>query len=221
MVTLLVVSSFLAAAAADPAAEPVSNSDSEAAFDGTCWFVDTMADGCLMASRLAPDAVCCTGRPDEAPVIVPVTDWPVDQLLYWDGHLLVGAGARLLTLDSVSGEILDSLQFEQPVERFAVSRNGLCVLTGGAIFFLRDGTQTRLIDGATRFWLEDGDTLCYMNDEALIHTLTLSTGGLSDAPNPVSELGDVLVPTTASKSLGLIGIREKFPAGKYWIWLSR
>ena len=216
LLSVLLIASFVAAADSGKAAGPVRNSDSEAALDGTCWFVDTMGDGCLMAARLAPDTICCTGQTDAAPEIVPVTDWPVDQVLCWEGKLLVSAGNRLLTLDPDSGKILDSLQFAQAVDRFAVSRDGLYVLSGGELLLLRDGARTPILSGVTRFWLEDSDRLCYLRDEAVIHTRSLSAGTESAAPNRVSELRDVQVPVSETQGLGLIGVRQKFPAGKYW-----
>ncbi|MBO4419731.1 MAG: S-layer homology domain-containing protein [Oscillospiraceae bacterium] len=197
-------------------ADLVRNSDSEAAFDGTCWYVDTMGEGCLLAARVDSEIRCRDSRTDPDPVIAPVTEWPVDQVLYWEGRLLVSAGNRLLTLEPVSGAVLDCLEFDAPVDRFARSPAGLYVLTGGEIRLLGAGEQIIVSDGVTRFWLEDPDRLCFMRDESVIHSLSLSTGAVSDAPNRSSELGNVLVPASENKGMGLIGVRQKFPHGKYW-----
>ena len=198
------------------AVEVFCNSDKEAAFDGTCWYVDTMTDGCLMAARMEPQTVCCTGRTEAGPETVPLTDWPVDQVLYWEGRLLACADCRLLTLDSNTGKVLDSVTFDQRVDRFACGPAGLCVLTGGAVLLLRDGERTPLLSGVTRFWLEEGTKLCYMRDESVIYTWDLAAGTISEAPNPASDLGDVLVPAGETRGMGLVNVREKFPHGKYW-----
>jgi hypothetical protein len=215
-----------AAAAGDTAAKApaeaidsaglVRNSDSEAPFDGVCWYVDTMGEGCLLAARVDSEIRCCDSRTDADPVIAPVTDWPVDQVLYWEGRLLVSAGNRLLTLEPDTGAILDTREFAGTVDRFARSPQGLYVLTGGEIRFLGAGERTVVSGGVTRFWLEAPDRLCFMRDESVIHTLILSTGAVSDAPNRSSELGNVPVPVSETRGMGLIGVRQKFPHGKYW-----
>lgn len=202
-------------AAADPA-DLVRNSDSEAAFDGVCWYVDTMGDGCLLAARVDSEIRCADSLCDADPVIAPVTDWPVDQVLYWEGRLLVSAGNRLLTLDPDNGAILGCLEFDAPVDRFARSPAGLYVLSGGEIRFSGEGERTIVSGGVSHFWLEDPDTLCYMQDEALIYSLRLSTGTVTEAPNRSSNLGEPTVSASDSRGMGLISLQMKFPHGKYW-----
>ncbi len=197
-------------------ADRFCNSDREAAYDGTCWYVDTMGDGCLMAARMEPQPVSCTGRAEAGPETAPLTDWPVDQVLYWEGRLLVCADCRLLTLDPDTGEILDVLSFDEKVERFARSPAGLYVLTGGEVLLLRDGEGTPVVSDVTCFWLENETKLCYMRDEAVIYTWDLAAGTVSEMPNRASDLGDVLVPAGEMRSMGLANLREKFPHGKYW-----
>ncbi len=204
---------------ADPA-ELVRNSDTEAAREGSCWLVDTMNGNCLAVSNLVYPRLCCADSGEADVELTRLTDWPVNQLLLWEDSLLVSAGERLLTLDLDSAEILDELRFDAPVDRFAVSPDGLYVLSGGAVMHFaeeREKPET-VLTGASSFWLEGPDSLCYMNDEATIHTLTLSTGSVSDAPNRASDLGDVPIDPAVAEADGMsiTSLREKFPHGKYW-----
>ncbi len=201
-------------------AELVRNSDTEAAQDGACWLVDTMNGNCLAVSNLVYPRLCCADSGEADVELTRLTDWPVNQLLLWEDSLLVSAGERLLTLDPDSAEILDELRFGAPVDRFAVSPDGLYVLSGGAVMHFaeeREKPET-VLTGASSFWLEGPDSLCYMNDEATIHTLTLSTGSVSDAPNRASDLGDVPIDPAVAEADGMsiTSLREKFPHGKYW-----
>ena len=107
-----------AAEALTEAETPFCNSDLEAAHDGVCWYVDSMGDGRLMASRLSP-AFTVRAQGGEADFVTePVTDYPVEQLAWWDGQLLASAGDRLLRLDPDSGRLLNEQRFAAPVERF-------------------------------------------------------------------------------------------------------
>ncbi|MBQ1679345.1 MAG: S-layer homology domain-containing protein [Oscillospiraceae bacterium] len=208
-----------AALAADGEAEGLSaafcNSDTEAAHDGVCWYTDTMRGGVLTASRPADPAPSCAGVYDGAFVTERLSEGPVDQLLWWEGRLLVSAGETLLCLDPESGAVLDSRRFEAPVARFAVSPAGLYVLTGGSVLLLTDGGERRLLSGVERFWLEDADTLCWMEEETTVHSVRLSDGSRSAAPNPVSVLPDEPA-GEGVQGLGLAGLKQKFPHGRYW-----
>ena len=106
--TLILITVLLPvpAKAAQPAsgAAAFRNSDTEAAHDGVCWYVDTMRGGVLTESRLvySPEGELYDGDFDTRAL----TEGPVDQLLWWEGRLLVSAGEKLLTLDPDTAEIL-------------------------------------------------------------------------------------------------------------------
>ena len=191
-------------------------SDSECAFDGTCWYVDTMGKGCLMAARIE-DAVRCTGS-DGSVEIRQITDYPVDQVLYWEGSLLCSVGTALLRLDPETGAELERLNFDAPIARFAVSPEALFVLAGGELLRLAGEKESVLLRGVERFWLESPDELCWMADEAEIHSLRLSDGSETVEPNEVTDLGDVPIPNAETDVRGatLTTMRQKFPHGKYW-----
>ena len=219
-VTLLLVLLIALLPAPVRAEEPIgaaldfANSDMEASGDGVCWYVDTMRGKRLTASRAATEAELREESCNGEFVIRPLTDFPVDQLLYWEGRLLVSAGKRLMTLEPESGKLLSERVFAAPVERFAVSGAGLWVLSGGELLLLNGGIERRLVSGAARFWLEDGDRLCYMRGEETVCTLRLSTGALTEAPNRSSSLEEQ--PGDESCGMGLNALKQKFPHGKYW-----
>lgn len=205
--------------AAGPAGS-VRNSDFECGSGGRCWYVDTMGEGCLMLS-FVEEGVTCTGF-DASVETRQLTDFPVDQLLFWEGRLLASAGSELLTLDPESGELLGSLRFEAPIARFAVSPEALFVLTGGELLRLEapEGEKRSvLLSGVGRFWLEGPDELCYMTDESEIRTRRLSDGTETVTPNEITDLGDVPIPgaeTSGKRGASLTTMRQKFPHGKYW-----
>lgn len=219
LAALLPVPARAAQMTGDPA-DLVRNSDTEAALDGACWLVDTMRGNCLAVARAEAAPATCTGLGQTDVELTRLTDWPVDQLLLWEGKLLASAGEKLLTLDPDTAEVLDTRRFDAPVDRFAVSPEGLWVLTGGSLLFFTEGEEkpATLRTGVSRFWLEGPDELCYMEDEATIHSLTLSTGAVTDAPNAASDLGDVPIDPAVAETDGLdyTSLREKFPHGKYW-----
>ena len=199
-------------------ADLVRNSDMEVARDGVCWYVDTMADGCLTVSRLTGPTVGCVQSCEVAFETERLTEYPVDQLLLWEDCLLVSVNDRLLTLSPENGEVLQTRCFDAPVDRFARSSDALYVLTDGRVLRL-DGEETTVVGGGvTHFWLEGPDSLCYMRDEQTVHTLRLSCGTVTDAPNLASDLGDV--PLFGGKyevnRAGLTTLKQKFPHGKYW-----
>ena len=209
-----------AALAADGACKDLSaaafcNSDTEAAHDGVCWYADTMRGGVLTASRLAQPAPNCVGACDGEFVTVRLSEGSVDQLLWWEGRLLVSAGAELLRLEPESGAVLDRRRFDAPVTRFAASRDGLYVLTGGKVLLLADDGERTLLSGVEQFWLENADTLCWMEDETTIHSLRFSDGLRTETPNPVSFLPEEAEGDDA-QGLSLGELRQKFPHGKYW-----
>ena len=215
------------AAALERMETPVQNSDSQAWTQGWGCYVDTMGDGCLVLEREDPSAVSCT-REESSPESVRLTDWPVEQLLIEGTTILCSAGKRLYRLDPESGEILDSLDFAAPLDRFARSADTLYCLSGGVLTRLTEGeTEAEPLDtpaGITSFWLEDGEHLCYMTGESTIHTLSLRSGVVTDSPNPASDLGDV--PLYAPEGEGTQGhtlttLRQKFPHGKYWNHMPR
>lgn len=228
--TALILSLILLAALLPPAARAVQptgdpdglfrNSDTEAALDGTCWLVDTMNGNCLAVSRAESVPATCTSAVQTDVELTPLTDWPVDQILLWEGLLLVSAGEKLLTLDPDTAKILETRCFDAPVDRFAVNRDGLYVLTGGSVLFYAEGEEkpATVRAGVSRFWLEGPDELCYMEDEATIHTLTLSAGAVTDAPNVASDLGEVAIAPTVAEADGMSisSLKQKFPHGKYW-----
>ena len=225
LLTLILFAALLPPAAraaerpADPA-ELVRNSDTEAALDGSCWLVDTMHGSCLAVSRVAEVPTVCGSCREADPELTRLTDWPVDQLLLWEGRLIVSAGEKLLSLDPDTADVLETRVFDAPVERFAMSPEGLYVLSGGELLYFAAGKEKAetLLSGAARFWLADPDRLCYMRDETRVYTLRLSTGTVTDAPNRASDLGDLPAGQSGDSVMTLneAGLKEKFPAGKYW-----
>ena len=210
--------------AAEPAAgepEPwslVRSSDTEAAYGDVCWYVDSMNGNLLTASRLTEPAVSCAGSCEGDFEITTLSDWPADQLLYWEGELLVSAGNQLLSLDPQSGRTISRQSFAASVDRFARSPEALYVLSGGSVFRVGEEEKPILTGGVSQFWLEGPDSLCYMMDQQTIYTLTLSTGEVQDAPNNASDLRDVPACETADgvQTLGYYSLKQKFPHGKYW-----
>ena len=194
------------------------NSDTETAHDGICWYADSMNGNVLAASLALLPQPGCIGTGDVDFEIRRLTDWPVDQLLWWDGFLLVSSGSSLLKLSPDSGEILDSLRFDAPVERFAMGDEGLYVLTGGSVLRLQESRQSVVVSGAVeQFWLDDSDTLCFLRDQQTLHSVNLSTGAESLAPNLYSQLPDEAAGDEAApQALGLTGLKAKFPHGKFW-----
>ena len=114
-------------AASEPAATGkeeltlLRNSDTETAHDGICWYADSMNGNVLTASRALLPQPGCIGTGDVDFEIRRLTDWPVDQLLWWDGFLLVSSGSSLLKLSPDSGEILLE---GQPLDRS--NKKALC-----------------------------------------------------------------------------------------------
>ena len=203
-----------AAEALTEAGASFCNSDLEAAHGGVCWYVDTMGDGRLMASRLSPELQLRAQGGEADFLIEPVTDFAVEQLAWWDGQLLVSREDRLLWLDPDSGRLTAERRFAAPIDRFALSPAGLYVLSGGELSLWKGEQKQLLRKGVSRFWLEDEDRLCYMQNEETVCTLRLSTGLVSEAPNAVSDLakpaGEELC------ALSLTDAKQKFPHGKYW-----
>ena len=198
------------------AAGLVYNSDVECGFAGCCWYVDTMGAGCLMAARI--EAPAAGSGAECSPEIRQLTDYPVDQVLYREGILMVSAGHELLCLDPESGEKLALRSFDQPILRFAVCGETVYLLVGTEILRLEGEEQSLVLRGAERFWLEGPDELCYLRDETEIHSLRLSDGSETVTPNCITDLGDVPVARADSARRGatVTTMRQKFPHGKYW-----
>ncbi len=213
--------SALAAADAETMKEEavlLRNSDVETAHDGVCWYADSMNGNVLTSSRVQSSKPSCSGAFDDELVITRLTDWPVDQLLWWEGSLLVSAGDKLMKLSPDTGAVLDTIGFEAPIARFAMGEEGLYVLSGASVLLLADGQRTvKLSGGVEQFWLEDSDTLCYLRDQEMLHSIDLSTGVETLAPNLHSSLPDETAgDEIAPQVLGLSGLKSKFPHGKYW-----
>ena len=194
------------------------NSDSVAFGEDCCWYVDTMGDNRLLAERRQEAAPSCTW--EEVPVTTEaLTDFPVNQVLYWEGTVLCSAGNHLLWLDAGTGALLDSRSFSAPVDRFARSAEALYVLTGGVVLRLAGEREEPLALEAPvlRFWLEDAEHLSYMTNEAIIHTRALSSGVETLAPNQSSDLSECLVPRgDETQGESFVSLKEKYPHGKYW-----
>ena len=190
-------------------------SDRETAHAGVCWYVDSLGEGCVMAARLETASPGCAGQTEPEIVTERLTNFPVDQLLYWQGSLLAAAGEKLLTLDPETGAVLDTSCFPEPLERFAVNGAGLYVLTGGRLL---DPTGETLRAGVEDFWLEDAQTLCYMPNRETVVTRSLTDGRETLAPNRASTLEGTEDRTDGDgiQSMGLQSLKQKFPAGKYW-----
>ena len=210
------------AAALEPLEAPVQNSDSQAWTRDWGCYVDTMGDGCLVLERLTPSSVSCT-QEAAAPETRRLTDWPVDQLLIHGDSILCSAENRLYRLDPETGEALELVKFDAPLDRFARTEHALYCLSGGRLTRLEDGeTRAKGLEtpeGIQSFWLEDGDHLCYMTEESTVHSLCLSTGDVTDRPNLASDLGDVPLYSPETEEIQghtLTSLRQKFPHGKYW-----
>ena len=200
------------------ASERIRNSDAIAIEPDRCWYVDTMGEYHLLLERCLDPAVTCITA-EEAPVeTLELTDYPVDQVLYWEGELLCSAGDRLLTLDAETGVLRGSRSFEAGVDRFARSPEALFVLTGGKILRLAGKTEETVPTeaGVTRFWLEDPEQLSYMTEETTIHNLNLAMGTETLSSNRASNLEDAAQSGGDEACATINDMRTKFPHGKYW-----
>ena len=108
-----------------------------------------------------------------------ITDFPVDQIAYYDGVLYVSVDNTLRTLDDTGADTL-FFKAEAPITRFAFTNNCLYYLVDETLYAydLAKKAGKPMLENETvlHFWLEDADTLSYMTDEDWIHQLNLTSG---------------------------------------------
>ena len=208
----------------DNTEEVPKNSDVEALGDQWYYYVDTNGDRFVYRTSFAglPESVCCTGQIAEMEW---VTDYPVEEILYYNGMLYLNLGNEIRIWNPETKE--EAVLFGAPdkVSRFAALNGVLYYLCNGTIYQLdlQSNKQAVYLEKLQiqRFWFEDQYTISYMIDEQFIYHMDMQSGSTTMEQNNISDLGDPIVKADDNRGMTLTTLRNKFPQYKngqqcYW-----
>ena len=216
---LHVASAFSSVSASNTSTSTFSNSDRVAKGDSWYYASDVSETAHVYRHKLHTEYFtedCCSVWDDSEEI----TDYDVDQMLFYNGMLYLSVGNLIRICDPDAG--IDEVFFktENTITRFAMTRNTLYFLTDAKLFEY-DLTSKQINPvlqetAVQHFWLEDANTLSYMLDESLIYQLNISSGSITAIQNNASSIGNPIVKTSDTRGASLTSLRDKFPNGKYW-----
>ncbi len=211
ILSLIIIFSSLPVAFATDNSEFV-NSDNE-----------NYVDGLLYAVNSNNDRVYC-GKSDSENMDF-LTSYAVNELAILGGKIYVSVGRYIRIIDISTREDVAFYKADATINRFAVTDDGVYILTNGKIYFIDNNGDTSVIvdsDKIQNFWLEEINFLAYTLDKKYIYIKNLENGTIAREMNNSSSFGEEIPVKTKpsgkpiSSTGSITDLRSKFPAGKYW-----